>query len=339
MFGVVAIGRNEGARLRRCLGSLPASVARVAYVDSGSTDGSVQLARRMGADVVELDPFTPFTAARARNAGITRLLERGAPLEFVLVVDGDCELTPGFLEAAVEEMSVRPRVAVVCGRRRERHRGATIYNTLCDLEWDTPIGDADACGGDALLRVGAFREVGGYDPELVAGEEPELCLRLRRSGWSVRRIDEDMTVHDAAIDSFGAWWKRAVRAGHAYAELFDRHGYWGRELASAAVYAIVVPAFAMALLPFSVAACLVVLSAYVWLFFRVRIHRLDRGDGPADAALYARFCVVAKFAHVAGMARYAARRLRGARSEIIEYKTPVRTPEKAAGAWPAPERR
>ena len=52
-IGLVAIGRNEGERLRLCLGSVPGDMP-IAYIDSASTDGSAELARSMGAVVVEL---------------------------------------------------------------------------------------------------------------------------------------------------------------------------------------------------------------------------------------------------------------------------------------------
>src|SRR6185369_7690169 len=177
---VVVIGRNEGEPRRRCLSSLPASVRRVIYVDSGSVDGSVELALTLGAHVVPLDLSSPFTAARARNAGLARLLDETGALGFVLTIDGDCELRGGFLRAALLAMREDDALAVVCGRRRERSPDASPYDRLCDMEWDTPVGLVEACGGDALLRVSALADAGGYDESLIAGEEPELCWRLRQ---------------------------------------------------------------------------------------------------------------------------------------------------------------
>jgi GT2 family glycosyltransferase len=317
---VVAIGRNEGERLERCLRSIPRTVRRTVYVDSGSVDGSLELARRLEADVVELDTRIPFTAARARNAGIARVLDGLDDPPFILVLDGDCELGPEFIDRAVRAMGQDPRVALVCGRRREKRRDASIYNALCDMEWDTPIGEAEACGGDALIRVAAYREVGGYDDAIIAGEEPEFCLRLRRRGWTVRRIDCEMTWHDAAMTRFGQWWKRAVRAGHAYAEIYRRHGHWSREVRSALFYGLLVPLLALVAAPATSGWSLGAFAVHAVLYLRVRRHRRKKGDGPRDAALYARFCVLAKFAHVAGIVRYAANRALGRRPAIIEYK-------------------
>jgi glycosyltransferase involved in cell wall biosynthesis len=319
-IGVVAIGRNEGERLGRCLSSLPLSIGKVVYVDSGSVDDSVAIAERAGAEVVPLDLSSPFTAARARNTGIARLLELSPDVRFVFVIDGDCELRPGFLEAALAAALLDPRLAVVCGRRRERHPEASVYDQLCDLEWDTPVGFAEACGGDALLRVSAFCESGGYDDSLIAGEEPELCVRLRQRGFSVLRIDREMTLHEAGIRTFAQWWRRSVRAGHGYAEVFALHRYWGREVASVLAYGVFVPLAVLLTALSTSGKGLALLLIYFVLYFRVKRDRVLKGEGPDEAGLYARFCVIAKFAHLVGMGQYAKNRVLGRRAAIIEYK-------------------
>lgn len=223
-LGVVAIGRNEGERLRCCLNSVVRYGLPVVYVDSRSTDNSVELARSMGVEVVELDLSLPFTAARARNTGFEWLLQLDPDIKFVQFVDGDCEVVRGWLDRARVELNTRPDIAIVYGRRRERHRNETVYNRLADLEWDMPIGEVKACGGDAMVLTDAFRRVGGYNPSIIAAEDDELCLRIRREGWKILRMDVDMTIHDMAMSRFGQWWKRAVRCGHAYAEGSARYG-------------------------------------------------------------------------------------------------------------------
>jgi len=343
--GAVAIGRNEGDRLARCLRSIPAGLARVVYVDSGSTDGSVELAKSLGALVVPLDLSTPFTAARARNAGIAALVDACRDLEFVQVLDGDCELLPGFVEAALDEMRRDASNGVVCGRRRERERNRTMYNRLCDIEWDTPVGEADSCGGDALIRLRAFEQAGGYDPALIAGEEPEMCLRLRRCGWKVRRIAQDMTLHDAAIVRFGQWWRRATRSGHAYADVFARHfrspdRIWGREVASALLWGAGVPFLALALVPPTGGASFVLFAGYLFIGYRARRTCLRRGVDRREATFYGAFCVLSKFAAVAGMIEYLGNRLRGRRSTLIEYKErPKEDPAMRGSAFARSENR
>lgn len=225
--GVVVIGRNEGERLRRCLESVlrvGVSPSALAYVDSGSTDDSLAIARALNVTVVELDMSRPFTAARARNAGLDALFGRRADLPLVQFIDGDCELREGWLERAVEEFNARPAAAVVAGRLRERHPEASIYNRLADMEWETPIGEVEACGGIAMMRVAPFRAVGGFDPTVPAGEEPELCQRLRAAGLTIWRLDAEMAWHDSAMLHFRHWWKRNVRGGYGWMDIVHRFG-------------------------------------------------------------------------------------------------------------------
>jgi len=223
-IGIVVIGRNEGERLIKCLKSVKSEIVTdTVYVDSGSTDGSIAAAERLGVAVFNLDMNRPFTAARARNEGFVALTSLNPNVQFVQFIDGDCELVPGWLATALKFLEQRNDVGVVCGRRREQHPDASIYNRLCDVEWNTPIGEATECGGDAMIRCDAFKVAAGYRIELIAGEEPELCLRLRDLGWKIWRLDAEMTRHDAAITRFGQWWKRTVRSGYAYAEIARLH--------------------------------------------------------------------------------------------------------------------
>src|SRR5437868_6595026 len=244
-FGAVAIGRNEGDRLKRCIESLSVA-ASVVYVDSGSTDESVQWARNKGADVVELDKRSGFTAARARNAGFARLRELAPGLRYVQFVDGDCELREGWPGHALRFLQAHPNAGAVCGRRRERFPNQSVYNWLCDEEWNTPPGEARACGGDAMLRVDALASVDGYREDLIAGEEPELCVRLRAAGWRIWRLDREMTFHDAAMTHFSQWWRRALRSGYAFAQGARLHGeaperHWVWESRRAWIWGLYLP--------------------------------------------------------------------------------------------------
>lgn len=324
--GLVAIGRNEGSRLRQCLESVVGKVSQVVYVDSGSTDGSVELARSLGATVVELDLAIPFTAARARNAGLDRLLELDPQLEYVQFVDGDCEVVAGWLDRAQQELDAHPDVVVVCGRRRERYPEASLYNRLCDIEWDTPIGEAKACGGDAMMRVAAIQQVGGYNPTLIAGEEPELCVRLRQNGGKVWRLDAEMTLHDAQMTRFGQWWKRSVRAGHAFAEGADLHGappecHWVRESRSIWIWGLGLPVVSLSAAWLTHGLSLLLLAGYPLMTYKI-YRWLRKSDRSAkDAAPYAISCMVGKLPQAQGQLKFYLGKLTGRRSRLIEYNT------------------
>ncbi len=325
--GAIAIGRNEGERLVRCLESLRRVVDRIVYVDSGSHDGSVARATRLGVDVVELDPSRPFSAARARNAGVRRLRELEPALELVQLIDGDCVIDPGWIDQACRFLGAEPDVAVACGRLREVRPEASVYNGLIDLEWDTPVGEVAGCGGICMVRAAAFEAVGGFNEALVAGEEPELCLRLRRAGGRIVRLPFEMARHDAALPRFSQWWRRRVRAGHAVAQ--SAHLHWGsperycvRELASSLVWGAALPLLALLLAPISLLASAALLALYALPLFRSYRAQRRRGRSAGTSALNALDCVVGKLAELQGNLIFATRLWSGRSATVIEYKQP-----------------
>ncbi|MDJ0571656.1 MAG: glycosyltransferase [Pleurocapsa sp. MO_192.B19] len=326
--GLVIIGRNEGDRLRRCLLSVIEQAASIVYVDSGSTDGSIEMAQSLGIEVVQLDLSIPFTAARARNAGFSCLLKMDRQIELVQFVDGDCEVAEGWLEIAQRELETHPEVAVVCGRRRERFPEKSIYNRLCDIEWDTPIGETLACGGDSMIQVAAFQQVKGFNPTLIAGEEPELCVRLRQQGWKILRIDAAMTLHDAAMNKFSQWWKRSSRAGHAYAEGSWLHGsclerHWVKESTSIWFWGLILPLLTLVTIWLSQGWSLLILLGYPLTAYKIYRYLRIRNYSSKNAAFYAIFCMISKFPQLQGQLQFHANKILGRKINIIEYKTSV----------------
>lgn len=320
--GIVAIGRNEGARLEACLASVSGQVGAVVYVDSGSTDGSVEMARARGVEVVALDMSKPFTAARARNAGAERLQEVAPDVRYVQFVDGDCAVVEGWVAAGAAALDDDPELAVACGWRRERAPDATVYNLLCDIEWHRPPGVIDACGGDAMMRLESFRAVGGFDPSLIAGEEPELCVRLRGRGWRILRLPLDMTLHDAAMTNWRQWWLRAKRSGYAFGLVHGVSGgaIWGREVRSILAYCVGLPAVAASAAVLVTPWALLLLAAPLVSVYRVRARELADGRPPRAARAWAWSCILSKVPSMAGLLSYAFDRVRGARRGLIEYK-------------------
>ena len=320
--GVVIIGRNEGERLVRCFASLTAQLSQLVYVDSGSSDESVNAALNASASVVALDMTVPFTAARARNEGFSRLRKVYPQAEYVQFVDGDCEVSSAWIPSAVKFLDAHPGVAAVCGRRRERFPENSVYNMLCDMEWDTPIGEAKACGGDALMRVDAFESVQGFRPDLIAGEEPELCVRLRATGWKIWRLDQEMTLHDAAISRFGQWWKRSRRCGYAYAEGAHLHGrpperHRVNESRRVWIWGLGIPVIAVGLVLAIGTSGLTILFVYPLQILRLAL----RGSFSSKKNWWhALFLMLGKFPEAVGQLHYFYNRVTGNAAHLIEYK-------------------
>ncbi len=321
VVGVVVIGRNEGLRLVTCLRSVPDGLP-VIYVDSNSKDGSVRAAQDLGVEVVQLDLSIPFTAARARNIGLRRLMHIEPSVRFVQFVDADCELIPGWIENAVIFLESRPEIAAVCGRLRERHPEKSIYNWLCSVEWDGPVAEINACGGIALFSVPAFQAVDGFRDSMIAGEESEICLRLRRAGLKIWRLDLEMALHDAAMTRFSEWWRRSKRSGYAFALGADLHGagpeyHWVWESRRAVIWGLLIPGgcfLAMILLGWwGVAA---------WLVYVFQIVRLaSRGRRPIRERVWlAIFQVLSRFPEALGYIQFRWNRMLKRQAGLIEYK-------------------
>lgn len=278
----------------------------------------------LGADVVALSLDKPFTAGRARNLGFRRLTEIHPQLQYVQFVDGDCEIAPAWLHSALAHLQEHAQVAIVCGRRKERHPEHSVYNAICDIEWDTPVGEANSCGGDFLVRAPVFRQLGGFNESLIAGEEPEMCFRLRKMGWRIHRLDQLMTLHDAAMSRFGQWVKRASRAGYAYAARAALHWrdasrYCWRENARIATWALFFPVGVL-LAAITVSPWfLTLLAIYPVQYLRVlRQVRATRPQSPA--AFYSLFVLLGKWPELYGQLLFLSRWLRGREQRIIEYK-------------------
>ena len=263
-----------------------------------------------------------FTAARARNEGFAYLKSLDPQVEVVQFVDGDCEVIATWLEKASAFLGEHIEVAAVCGRLRERYPNKTVYNKLCDQEWNTPIGEAKACGGIALMRVMAFEKVDGFRADLIAGEEPELCLRLRAAGWKIWRLDEEMALHDAAMTKFSQWWKRATRAGYAFAEGAYLHGatperHWVGESRRAWIWGFGIPAVALILGLINFKWGLLSLLIYPIQVIRLAIRNSSEGS---PSWMMAFFQVLGKFPEMLGQVKFLQRLFFGKQGRLIEYK-------------------
>lgn len=329
----VAIGKNEGERLKRCLASLLKESDQIVYVDSGSTDGSVEFAKSLGVTVAPLDTTRRFNMSRARNAGFEAVRSRWPEASFVHFVDGDCELVEGWVSVAEAFFHDHPEVVAVCGRRRERFPERSVFNRLCDIEWNTPIGETKACGGDALFRVEAFRRLGGFDEKLIAGEEPELCMRLRHAGGKIWRLDREMTRHDANITKVSQWWKRHVRAGYAAADVSRRTGVstGGREvlfadkLRSPLIWVVgTIAILGGTLFSLNLSVILIGLSAVVFIYVlqacRIAAGIRKRTECWPHAFEYGFSSMLAKWAQVRGILQSWSDQRHSRQAEVIDYK-------------------
>ena len=327
-LAVVVIGRNEGDRLLRCLESVramdyPAALLQITYVDSSSSDGSVALAESLGVRTLVLEGET--TAARGRNAGW-----RDTPAPFVLFLDGDTLLDPGFPRRALAQFQ-DPRVAGVFGDRRESDTAGSLYNAVFDLDWPVFLGPAAYFGGDALVRVDALRAAGGYNPALIAGEEPDLCRRLRGLGFTILHIDAPMTLHDLDMHRPRQYWRRCLRTGYAFAEISSVYAatsdpLWLAESranitrglcwTTAPIVALVATLLLLSALPF-----VLFLAAAALLIGRTAARIRPRAASWKQALAYGLHSHLQQIPILLGQTRFWLARAGARKSGLIEYKS------------------
>ena len=319
--GAVVIGRNEGERLISCLKSLQNEVSLVVYVDSGSTNSSVENAKRYGAECVQLESDVPFTAARARNAGFERIRERSDATEFVQFVDGDCRVEEGYIVRAATVLSNNDRLGVVTGWRAEIDPDASVFNQMCNVEWHGPTGDIMTCGGDMMVRIAAFEQVGGFNPKVISAEDDEFCIRLRKAGWQLQRLPLSMTHHDANMLQFSQWWNRAVRTGHGFEQVNGLHPeYFVRERRRMWIYGSALPVLGLVGALFYWPLLVFVLAFFALSYARTAFGVVKSGLPRSQAAHHAFYLFLSKFPNIVGALTYHRRRRNGADMEIIEYK-------------------
>ena len=331
-LGVVVIGRNEGERLCRCLSSVVDQAKVLVYVDSGSSDDSVKFAKSIGASVVALDLTRPFTAARARNAGVELLSTISPSVDYLQFIDGDCEVSPEWLKTAVKALEDCPEITAVAGRLHERHPEKSIFNRLGDLEWNQAgFGEVSALGGIFMVRKSAFDDVDGFDPSLPAGEEPELCARLISRGARLVRLDQIMAWHDLAMTSFRQWWVRHSRNGYGGLNVTKRCGinHFKKGLLRARFWVslpIIAIGFAWVTSVFFGMAMGLVVGAVLLMLLPAQLLRLVaraalKGQPFNIAFPYAIFTMIANWPNVQGQLQYLKDRMHNKTMRLLDYKS------------------
>jgi glycosyltransferase involved in cell wall biosynthesis len=329
VLSIVVIGRNEGQRLVRCLQSVQSIRGLVGdvellYVDSGSTDGSFQTAESYGAKSILLNTDRP-TAALGRETGW-----RNASSDFILFLDGDTVLHPDFPVKALDAITSDATIAAVWGRLREIHPEQSLYNRVLDLDWIFHFGEINLCGGNVLMRRRALEVSGGYDSTLIAGEEPELCCRIRAHGYRILHIDAPMVGHDLAMTRFRQYWKRSIRTGYAYAEVSRRYretenALWKRERVSnlirgafwvfSPLAAIAASMMLRTVLPFAAWCCLLLL-----LCLRSAWGARWKSHDPVALLLYGVHSHFQQIPICIGQLQFEHGLRQGKRKTLIEYK-------------------
>ncbi len=216
------------------------------FVAQSTDQIAITTARACGAEVVEV-PDKALTPGRARNAGY-RLLKKAHPdLAYVQFVDAGFALDPAWLATAVKFMERRPEVAAIEGEILQGAVKPATFSRATEAAERSEPGEAQTVGSFAFVRADAFEGAGGFRGDLVVNETRDLCIRLRRRGAHVWRLDAPMGARESGPDTMSRWWAHSARRGYEYAHGAALHGappelFRRKERSRAALWGAIFPA-------------------------------------------------------------------------------------------------
>lgn len=244
-LAIIVVSTNEAKWLEPCLRTVfehaGAAELDVVVVDNGSTDGTRELVE------------TSFPKARvvaSENRGFAHANNEGAmtcSARYVLFLNPDTEIVDGTFGELVGALDSRPDVGLAgvrqltadgtlwptiryfpsivralgeaLGSERWPVRGRWAGERELDLDRYTHEVDCDWTSGSFMFaRREALLSAGLLDERFfIYSEEPDLCLRMKRHGWSVRHLPTMTIVHHAG--------KGGVRPKMIAQDVFTRRQY------------------------------------------------------------------------------------------------------------------
>ena len=222
--GIVVVGANPRISPEAAVRSAGDGRA-VVFVSVGAGDEALSKAKQAGAIVVEGDPRSLTPGGRARNAGYRQLKKIAPHIRYVQFIESDNALDPDWISNAERFMERRTEVTIVEGIFQTAPSQQAELATINEARQKSISGEVALNSSENLfVRADKFEAVGGFRGDLLMRETDDLCVRLRRRGGRIWRIDYAMLVTGAAKPSQSSWWKSGVRRGFGNAYIASLHG-------------------------------------------------------------------------------------------------------------------
>jgi glycosyltransferase involved in cell wall biosynthesis len=199
--GVVVPCKNEVATIERCLTALRAQdppPARIVVVDNGSTDGSLEIARRLADEVLHIPDITISTM---RNRGAQAL----GPVDVVAFVDADCEVNPGWVPAALEALQ---RADLVGWRSDAAPDAPWVADRWAAVEARQQHGQSYVWSQHLAIRAHVFDKLDGFDETLPTGEDVDLSRRVVETGGRIEFVPGMAAIHHGFPGTLGGFLRR-----------------------------------------------------------------------------------------------------------------------------------
>ena len=276
----------------------------IVIADGGSTDGTVELAKGLGAKYANVSLLV--NPKRIQSAGINLAVDEfGKEAEFVIRIDAHAEYPPDYCRVLVEEAERTGASSVVVAMKTV---GIGWFQRAVAEAQNSRLGNGGAAhrllrsegawtdhGHHALMRVDAFKRAGGYDESFSANEDAELDIRLRQLGFTIWLTGRTSVLYYPR-SSAGSLFRQYANWGTGRAKTVLKHHtrLRPRQLAPVAVVPMGLAALAAPLVPAAaipLAAWAIVCLAY-GLYLGLR--RRDLGvlaAGPAAMIMHTGYSI------------------------------------------------
>jgi glycosyltransferase involved in cell wall biosynthesis len=195
----IIVARNEEKNIERCILSVIRALCvypetEVLLVDSCSNDETINVASKLSTRIIRLRSDWPQSPSAGRFLGVLNTSGR-----FILFIDGDMELIPGWLECAVDFLEKDDSAAAVVGRLYDRfqNKDGSSSSPSIGVEFKKMIGTQTThfVPGSALFKRDILLKAGNFDPFLMAEEEADISDRIERLGFKLYFFDKDAVYH------------------------------------------------------------------------------------------------------------------------------------------------
>lgn len=182
----VIIGRNESLHLARTFRSVLDITEKIVYVDSNSTDNSIEIAKSFGIQKIIKVSSTYGTAALSRSIGASEVTTK-----YIQFLDGDETIERGWLEKAIIKIETNENIAGVHGYKKVYKKDDKHYFVMADKkDWEP-----DYLQGAFLIDREVYESAGGMETRIFGEEERDLYVRVKSMGYQIWYLHELMASH------------------------------------------------------------------------------------------------------------------------------------------------
>lgn len=197
LLTVIIIGRNEELHIERTLQSVLKGTSEIhdveiMYVDSASTDRTLEIAAAYPVKILKLKSYWPLSASAGRYVG-----SLNSNSQYILFIDGDTVLFKSWLKRGLQIMEDNSQIAGLAGMVHEicesdEGKPIKLYKNRHERKKD--FMSVHNFGGIGLYRSSILEQVGTFNPYLSVDEERELGMRIRKAGYELIQILQPMAI-------------------------------------------------------------------------------------------------------------------------------------------------